>query len=115
MILGGDDAIDLPQAFAVGPGGLTSLLVPSVQQVELHLERRSLDAVQPAISSDDAVFGSSAVIAEQPDSLRNGGVVRRDRPTVSDRAEVLRRIETEGARGTEGSRPASAEARAMRL
>src|SRR5437763_5819428 len=72
-------------------------IVVFIQVAELDTKDRGLDLIQPAVGPHGVadIAGDPAVLAKSADAIRHVQIIRRHKPTVTDGAEILRRIETE--------------------
>src|SRR4051812_29727001 len=81
----------------------TTPFVPRVEVTQLHPQCRGLKRVEPLVPSLDDVDAFSLLpeAAAEPDARCELLVVRRDSAAVSERAEVLARVEAECRKATE--------------
>src|SRR5436190_5679478 len=114
---GRHDRLHRAQPFVVSARGAAAPLIRGVETRQLDPEDRRLDGVEPRVHSlaDVLVFLQLTVAAQLPDARRERFVIRHDDAAVTERAEVLARIEAEGAEVPEAAAGAAVHAGAMGL
>src|SRR5437868_8993881 len=97
---------DADQRLGVDGRNLGAAGIPVLQVRQSCSQHRSLELVQPAVDAlgDVAVAVGLSVLAHEAKTLRELWVVRHDRPAVTERGEILRRVEAEAAEPADRSR-----------
>src|SRR5271166_3287487 len=99
----------LRKQFPVTDGPGAALDSPTVEVPQLHPQYGSRDLIQPAVEAQCFIVipARTAVLAQQPDSLRQSGVASRNQAAVTDSSQVLGRKKAEASSGAKTTYPGS--------
>src|SRR5688572_3133557 len=111
-----DQIGDPAQGLGISPGVLAPALVVCIKPPQFQSEHRGLNAIHPTVPANQAMNMSAvlAVVPQHHDSSREVPVIRCHRASVSKRAEIFPRIETETSRDTEAPCTAASQRRSVR-
>ena len=107
----------MPDLAQVSIRNVSAAHIPFVKVSELHPQDCSLNLVQATVISLLHVFVllRRTVIGKPPNAFNQGTIVSRDRPAVTVRTEILRRVEAPCGQMTERADTPSPIAGSMRL
>ena len=95
-----------------------ALGIPAIEIGELLSKDRRLQRVQPAVapaSLDHVIFVTPTILAQAPHPSKERRIRSDDRAAVTNRAQILRRIEAVASEAPERAGPISVQLRAMGL
>jgi hypothetical protein len=103
----GEDQICLFQALPIGPGHVSTLIIPCIEKWQLYPQYSRLHLVQAAVDTDTLmlVLHLLAIITEYSHFFCKIVVIRDNTTTVTNCTEVLGGIETEAPRILKASHP----------
>ena len=96
---GQPDAWNIAEVIVIHPGHADPSLIPSIKVTQFGIQKNRLHGIQAGIESNGPmhVFRYAAVITKLPQTFIQLPFVRGYQPGISERAEILGRIKTEGA------------------